>query len=58
MKNLLLTLLALVLLAGFALAVPSGDISDSAAEVLPEKILVARATGTCVTPKECQRYNK
>ena len=37
---------------------PRPDISDSAAEVLPEKILVARATGTCVTPKECQRYNK
>ena len=31
MKNLLLTLLAIVLLAGFAFAVPSGDISDSAA---------------------------
>ena len=30
----------------------------SAAEVLEERILVARATGTCVTPKECQRYNK
>ncbi len=34
------------------------DISDSAAEVLEEKILVCRATGTCVVPKECQRYNK
>ena len=34
------------------------DISDSAADVLEEKILVCRATGTCVTPKECQRYNK
>ena len=33
MKNVLLTLLALVLLAGFALAVPSGDISDSAMEM-------------------------
>ena len=36
MKNLLLTLLALVLLAGFALAVPSGDISDSAAGMYEE----------------------
>ena len=23
-----------------------------------ERILVARATGTCVTPMDCQRYNK
>ena len=36
MKNVLLTLLALVLLAGFALAVPSGDISDSAMEMYEE----------------------
>ena len=28
MKNLLLTLLTLVLLVGFAFAIPSGDISD------------------------------
>jgi 3-aminobutyryl-CoA ammonia-lyase len=28
----------------------------SAAEVLEEPIVVARATGTCVTPKDCQRY--
>lgn len=34
------------------------EISASAAEVLEERILVARATGTCVTPMECQRYNK
>ena len=34
------------------------EISASAAEVLEERILVARATGTCVTPKECLRYNK
>ena len=34
------------------------EISASAAELLEERILVARATGTCVTPKECQRYNK
>ena len=30
------------------------EISASAAEVLEERILVCRATGTCVTPKECQ----
>ena len=34
------------------------EISASAAEVLEERILVARATGTCVTPMDCQRYNK
>lgn len=28
----------------------------SAAEVLAEPVLVCRATGTCVTPKEMQRY--
>ena len=28
-----------------------------AADVLEEKILVCRASGTCVTPKECQRKN-
>jgi 3-aminobutyryl-CoA ammonia-lyase len=34
------------------------DISDSAADVLEKKILVCRASGTCVTPKDCQRKNK
>ena len=34
------------------------EISASAAEVLEERILVARATGTCVTPMDYQRYNK
>ena len=34
------------------------EMSASAAEVLEERILVARATGTCVTPMDCQRYNK
>ena len=33
------------------------DISASAAEVLAEPIVVCRASGTCVTPKECQRFN-
>lgn len=32
------------------------DINDSAAEVLKEKVLVARATGTCIVPKDKQRY--
>ncbi|AZR74064.1 3-aminobutyryl-CoA ammonia lyase [Anoxybacter fermentans] len=31
---------------------------ESAAEVLPEPILVCRASGTCVVPKERQRFNK
>lgn len=33
------------------------DINDSAAEVLSEPILVCRASGTCVTPKDKQRNN-
>lgn len=32
------------------------DISDSAAEVLENKELVAKATGTCITPKDKQRF--
>ncbi|WP_209319815.1 hotdog domain-containing protein [Ancylomarina longa] len=35
--------------------VPRADISDSAADVLAEPIVVCRASGTCVTPKDCQR---
>ena len=31
------------------------DISASAADFLEEPIVVARATGTCVTPKDCKR---
>ncbi len=31
------------------------EISDSAAEVLAEPVVVCRATGTCVVPKEKQR---
>ena len=34
------------------------EISASAAEVLEERILVARATGTCVTPKETTSKNR
>ena len=36
---------------------PRPDISDSAADVLEEPIVVCRASGTCVTPKKCQRTN-
>lgn len=32
------------------------DISDSAAELLAEPMLVCRATGTCVVPRERQRF--
>ncbi len=32
------------------------EISDSAAEVLEDKVLVATATGTCITPKDKQRF--
>jgi 3-aminobutyryl-CoA ammonia-lyase len=35
--------------------VPRADISDSAADVLETPVVVCRATGTCVTPKEKQR---
>ena len=31
------------------------DISASAADFLEEPIVVCKATGTCVTPKECKR---
>lgn len=36
---------------------PRPDISPSAADVLEEPIVVCRASGTCVTPKQCQRKN-
>lgn len=35
--------------------VPRTDISASAADVLEEPIVVCRASGTCVVPKDCQR---
>lgn len=35
--------------------IPRQDINDSAADVLPEPIVVCRASGTCVTPKDKQR---
>ena len=37
---------------------PRTDISDTAADVLAEPIVVCRASGTCVVPKQCQRNNK
>ncbi|MBR8704011.1 hotdog fold domain-containing protein [Porphyromonas levii] len=37
---------------------PRTDISASAADVLEEPIVVCRASGTCVVPKDCQRKNK
>lgn len=35
--------------------IPRTDINDSAAEVLAEPIIVCKASGTCVTPKDKQR---
>lgn len=35
--------------------VPRTDLSDSAADVLPEPVVVCRAVGTCVVPKDKQR---
>lgn len=35
--------------------VPRTDISASAADLLVEPIVVCRASGTCVVPKDCQR---
>ena len=37
---------------------PRPDISASAADVLEEPIVVCRASGTCVVPKQCQRKNE
>ncbi|TVQ07178.1 MAG: 3-aminobutyryl-CoA ammonia lyase [Bacteroidetes bacterium] len=34
---------------------PRADISPSAADVLEEPIVVCTASGTCITPKDCQR---
>lgn len=38
--------------------VPRSDISDSACDVLEHPIVVCKATGTCVVPKDKQRKNK
>lgn len=37
---------------------PRPDLSDSAADVLGEPVVVCRATGTCVVPKEKQRLGR
>ncbi len=34
---------------------PAPKVGETAADLLEEPVLVCRATGTCVTPKECQR---
>lgn len=38
--------------------VPRKDINDSACDFLEEPIVVCRASGTCVVPKDKQRLNK
>ncbi len=38
--------------------VPRPDINDSACDVLEEPVVVCRAVGTCVVPKDKQRNNK
>ncbi len=38
--------------------VPRTDINDSAADALEEPIVVCRATGVCVVPKDKQRGNR
>ncbi len=38
--------------------VPRTDINESACDVLEEPIIVCRASGTCVVPKDKQRKNK
>ncbi|HLO89737.1 MAG TPA: hotdog domain-containing protein [Lentimicrobium sp.] len=38
--------------------VPRPDISESAADFLPEPIVVCKASGTCVVPVKCQRIQK
>ena len=35
--------------------IPRPDVSASAADVLMEPVVVCRASGTCVVPKNCQR---
>src|SRR5574344_2284863 len=37
---------------------PRTDISASAADVLPEPVVVCRASGTCVVPKSCKQIKK
>jgi 3-aminobutyryl-CoA ammonia-lyase len=33
------------------------DLNESAAEVLPKRLIVAKASGTCIVPKDKQRYH-
>jgi len=42
-------------IAGQDPGVPNPDLAPSAADALPEPMVVARALGTCVVPKELQR---
>jgi len=37
---------------------PRPDIGTSACDVLEEPIIVCRASGTCIVPKDCQRKPK
>ena len=37
---------------------PRAEVSDSAAEVLEQPVVVCRASGTCVVPKEKQRVKR
>jgi 3-aminobutyryl-CoA ammonia-lyase len=37
---------------------PRRDLSDSAADVLDEPVVVCRASGTCVVPREKQRRSR
>ena len=37
---------------------PRPDVNDSAAELLPEPVVVCRASGTCVVPKDKQRIQR
>lgn len=38
--------------------VPRPDVNDSACDILKDPIVVCRASGTCVVPKEKQRKNQ
>ena len=38
--------------------IPRPDLNESACDVLKEPVIVCRARGTCVVPKEKQRYSK
>ena len=38
--------------------VPRSDISNTAADVLDEPIIVCKASGTCVVTKDCQRKGR